>query len=54
MSQARANDRVASARSPAEAVLTQLMNCRTIMVLPAYATKNDMVSPPKYKINHDA
>jgi hypothetical protein len=38
ISQARANDRVASARSPAGAVLIQLMNCRTIMVLPAYAT----------------
>jgi hypothetical protein len=29
---------VASARSPAGAVLTQLMNCRTIMLFPAYAT----------------
>ena len=38
ISQARASDRVASARSPADAVLIQLMNCRTIMVLPAYAT----------------
>jgi len=38
VTQARARARVASARSPAGAVLTQLMNCRTIMVLPAYAT----------------
>ena len=38
ISQARASDRVASARSPAGAVRIQLMNCRTIMVLPAYAT----------------
>jgi hypothetical protein len=38
INQARASDRVASARSPADAVLIQLMNCRTIMVLPAYAT----------------
>ena len=38
ISQARASDRVASARSPAGAVLIQLINCRTIMVLPAYAT----------------
>ena len=38
ISQARARDRVASARSPAGAVRIQLMNCRTIMVLPAYAT----------------
>ena len=41
MSQARARARVASARSPAGAVRTQLMNCRTIMVFPAYATCND-------------
>jgi hypothetical protein len=38
ISQARAKDRVASARSPAGAVRIQLMNCRTIMALPAYAT----------------
>jgi hypothetical protein len=37
MSQARAKARVASARSPAGAVFIQLMNCRTIIVLPAYA-----------------
>jgi hypothetical protein len=37
-SQARASARVASARTQAEAVLTQLMNCRTIIALPAYAT----------------
>ena len=30
--------RVASARSPAGALLIQSMNCRTIMILPAYAT----------------
>jgi hypothetical protein len=29
---------VASARSPAGAVLIQLMNCRTIIDLPGYAT----------------
>jgi hypothetical protein len=38
ISQARAKARVASARSPAEAVRIQLMNCRTIIALPAYAT----------------
>ncbi len=38
INQARANARVASARSPAGAVLIQLMNCRTIIALPAYAT----------------
>jgi hypothetical protein len=54
MSQARAKALVASARSPAEAVLIQLMNCRTIIALPAYATRNDTLSPLKYKINHAA
>jgi len=32
INQARAKARVASARSPAGAVLIQLMNCRTIIV----------------------
>jgi len=41
ISQARASARVASARSPAGAVLIQLMNCRTIIALPAYATRDD-------------
>ena len=38
INQARASARVASARSLAGAVRIQLMNCRTIIVLPAYAT----------------
>jgi hypothetical protein len=41
ISQARASDRVASARPAAGAVRIQPMNCRTIMVLPTNATKND-------------
>ena len=53
---ARASDRVASARSPAEAVLIQLINCRTIMVLPAYyATRRHRDAMPlQEKINHDS
>ena len=38
INQARASARVASARSLAGAVRIQLMNCRTIIALPAYAT----------------
>ena len=41
ISQARASERVASARSPAGAVFIQLMNCRTIMILPAYAYREN-------------
>ena len=44
INQARAKERVASARSPADAFLTQLINCRTIMVFPAYATCYDTVT----------
>src|SRR5580700_7586147 len=57
ISQARASDRVASARSPADAVLIQLMNCRTIIALPAYATEKPFVTQNaslQDKINHDA
>ena len=49
ISQARASDRVASARPPAGAVRIQPMNCRTIMVLLTDATRNDTMAHGHYQ-----